>query len=115
MPFNCQFKIFRDYDKIFFFNEYAQEIFYQETQGYDSFYYKFEIKIIDEDESIKMCLLYVVGYESKDFDYETEILVPDNIRQKMNFDNDFNNIRFLYPPSNPEKDLAIVINNIDLI
>ena len=58
-------------------------------------------------------MLYVVGYESKDFDYETEILVPDNIRQKMNFDNDFNNIRFLYPHSNPEKDLAIVINNID--
>ena len=60
-----------------------------------------------------MCMIYVAGYESNDYDYETEILVPDSLKQKINFSNDFKRVRFLYPHVNLEKDLIIIINNID--
>ena len=58
-------------------------------------------------------MIYVSGYESKDTEYQTEILVGDNINQKIILNKDFNTIRFLYPHTDSEQDLAIYINIID--
>ena len=91
ISFNCQFKVSRDDNEIVFFNDYAQEILYKETKGYNSEYYEYKIEISEKELSIndnKMCMIYVTGYESNDYDYETEILVPDSLKQKINFSND---------------------------
>jgi len=58
-------------------------------------------------------MLYVAGYESKDSEYETEIVVGENVNQQVIFNDDFKTVRFLYPQADPSKDLAIYANIID--
>ena len=58
-------------------------------------------------------MLYVSGYESIDNDFQTEIVVAENINQQIIFNNNLKSVRFLYPQADPEKDLVIYINIID--
>ena len=113
---NCDFNVTRDGVEIAFFDGYAQEILLSNSRGYSSEKYEYKIKIERADlanYNHKMCMLYVSGYESKDEEYQTEIVIGQNVNQQIIFNDDFNNIRFLYPQANPEKDLAIYFNVID--
>ncbi|MBQ6284750.1 MAG: hypothetical protein IJK67_00360 [Bacilli bacterium] len=120
---NCEFQVTRkekedsDEEKeISFFDGYAQEIITKDTVGYTSKSYNYTIRITEPDLSNynhKMCMLYVAGYEAPDTQSKTEIVVAENVNQQVIFNNDFKSIRFLYPHSDPEKDLAIYVNIID--
>ena len=113
---NCDFSVFRGEEEISFFDGYAQEILLSNTKGYKSENYEYKIKIEEADLSNynhKMCMLYVAGYESRDEDTKTEIIVGENVNQQVIFNNNFKNVRFLYPQADSEKDLAIYVNVID--
>ena len=113
---NCDFTVSRGGKDISFFDGYAQEILLSNTPGYRSEKYEYKIKIEKADlanYNHKMCMLYVSGYESMDEEYETEVVIGQNVNQQIIFSDDFSHIRFLYPQANPEKDLAIYFNVID--
>ena len=119
---NCEFEVTRKESEnsekaISFFDGYAQEIIYSDSTGYKSQNYEYTIKISETDLSNynhKMCMLYVAGYESPDYERKTEIVVGENINQQIIFDDTkFKTVRFLYPHADPTKDLAIYINIID--
>ena len=113
---NCEFKITRENQEIPFYDGYAQDILYSNSIGYKSEYYNYTIKISEEDKGDydnKMCMIYVTGYESQDNLYLSEIIIPENIKQKFTFNDKLKIIRFLYPYSSPENDLAIYINTIN--
>ena len=113
---NCEFQVTRGENEISFFDGYAQEILTKDTIGYKEVSYPYKIKILEQDLSNynhKMCMLYVAGYESKDKEYETEIVIAENINQQVIFEENFKSVRFLYPQADPEKDLALYINVID--
>ena len=113
---NCEFKVTRGENEISFYDGYAQEILKSDTKGYASEQYDYKIEIVQADLSNynhKMCMLYVAGYESKDSEYETEIVVGENVNQQVIFNDDFKTVRFLYPQADPSKDLAIYANIID--
>ena len=42
-------------------------------------------------------------------EYETEIVLAENINHKVTFNNNFKSVRFLYPHPDPRRDLAINI------
>ena len=110
---NCEFQITRDKYEISLIDGYAQEILLGETEEYKEGKYEYKITIKEVDISNyynKMCMLYVSGYETKDDEDKTEIVISENIKQKIIFDYDFKSIRYLYPHADPEKDLAIYIN-----
>jgi hypothetical protein len=112
---NCKFEVKNDYNEIYFFDGYGQEIKESSSQKYASNYYEYSIKIIETDLSNynkKMCMLYVSGYEAEK-DNSREIIIGDNIGQKIIFERNFKKIRFLYPHANPQKDLALSIKVID--
>ena len=113
---NCEFNVTRGEKEITFFDGYAQEILTKDIQGYKSERYKYNITIKEADVSNynhKMCMLYVAGYESKDKESTSEILVAENVNQQVIFNQDFKNIRFLYPLADAGKDLAVYVNIID--
>ena len=113
---NCDFQVNRGGEEMFFSDGYAQEILLSNSKGYKSDKYEYQIQITEPDLSNynhKMCMLFVAGYESRDQDYQTEIVVGENINQQVIFNKDFKNVRFLYPQADPGKDLAIYINVID--
>ena len=120
---NCEFQVTRkekenyeDVKEIIFFDGYAQEIITKDTVGYNSKSYNYTIKITEPDLSNyinKMCMLYVAGYESEDNETKTEIAISENTNRKVIFNNDFKNIRFLYPHADPEKDLSVYANIIN--
>ena len=113
---NCEFKVTRDENEISFYDGYAQEILKTDTKGYATGSYSYKIEVVQSDLSNynhKMCMLYVAGYESKDSEYETEIVVGENVNQQVIFEEDFKTVRFLYPQANPDRDLAIYVNIID--
>ena len=109
---NCDLQITRGEKEITFFNGYAQEIITKDDSGYNSEEYEYKIKIKEQDLSNyihKFCMLYVSGYESKDSEYQTEIVVGENVNQKIIFNKDFQTIRFLYPHADPDKDLVFML------
>ena len=113
---NCEFQVTRGEKEISFSDGYAQEILQEDTSGYNSKTYDYNIKVLEADLSNynhKMCMLYVAGYESRDINYETEIIVGENVNQQVIFNSKFKHIRFLYPQADIEKDLAIYVNVID--
>ena len=113
---NCDFSVYRGENEISFSDGYAQEILLSNTKGYQSDKYEYKISIEEADLSNynhKMCMLYVAGYETKDDEYKTDIVVGENINQQIIFNKDFKNVRFLYPQADSTKDLAIYINVID--
>ena len=114
---NCKFEVTKkDSTTINFYDNYAQEILYKDTEGYNSEYYQYMITILEtidlSNYNHKMCMLYVTGYESPDTESITEILVGENIRQKVIVNKNFKSIRFLYPHQEPSKNLTIYINMI---
>ena len=112
---NCGLSVTRTGEEIKFFDGYAQEVLTKGSNGYDSEYYRYSIKIVDQDLSNynhKMCMLYVSGIESKD-EYEREIIIGENLNQQIIFEEGFERVRFLYPQADSEKDLALYINVID--
>ena len=58
-------------------------------------------------------MLYVSGYETQDDKMLNEIVIGENVNQQVIFDENFKSVRFLYPESDPTKDLALYINVID--
>ena len=112
----CDLQVSRNNQKISFFEGYAQEILLSNTEGYNSEMYEYTIKITEKDKSNydgNMCMVYVMGYESSDSKYQTEIVVSDNVNRKVIFNNEFKSIRFLYPLVDTEKDLSIFVNILD--
>ena len=113
---NCDFRVTRDEKEISFFDGYAQEILLSSSSKYKSEKYKYKVNITEADLSNynhKMCMLYVAGYESVDDSSISEIVIGENINQQIIFDDNFNNVRFLYPHADPDKDLALYVNVID--
>ena len=112
---NCEFEVTRKEKPIDFFDGYAQEIIDNTDNDYSSESYEYKIKIVETDLSNynhKMCMLYVAGYEDES-KFKREIIVGENINQQIIFNDKFKKIRFLYPQSDPTKDLAINVNVID--
>ena len=115
---NCDFQVTRKNinDEINFYKGYGQELILPETTEYNSENYEYKIKITKVDSSNyinKMCMLYVSGYESPDQEYETEIVLAENLNHKVTFNNNFKSVRFLYPHPDPRRDLAINIQIIN--
>ena len=112
---NCELEVKSDYNEIYLFDGYGQEILDSHNQNYASNYYEYSIKILENDLSNynkKMCMLYVSGFEAEK-DNSREIVIGDNINQQIIFEGNFKKIRFLYPHANPDKDLALYIKVID--
>ena len=112
---NCEFEVKREDSSINFFNGYGQEILNTDTNGYNSTYYIYRIKIIVPDTSNynhKMCMLYISGYEAET-KFEREIVIAENTNQHIIFKDNFKKIRYLYPHSDSSKDLVIHVNVID--
>ena len=115
---NCEFQVFRDQTEIPFFDGYAQETFDKNSVGYKSESYEYKITVIEPDLSNynhKMCMLYVSGYESSYQDklYSSEIVIAENVNQQIIFNDNFKQVRFLYPQADSTKDLALHVNVID--
>ena len=112
---NCEFEVKRQGYIINFFNGYAQEIIQPNEVGYNSYNYKYSIKITNSylsNDNNKMCMLYISGYEAEN-DNSREIIIPENINQQIIFEKNLKKIRFLFPSTNPFKDLLIYFNVID--
>ena len=112
---NCELEVKSDYNEINFFDGYDQEIRESTNQNYASNYYEYSIKIKEPDLSNynkKMCMLYVSGYEAEK-DNSREIVIGDNINQKIIFEKSFKKIRFLYPHVNTKNDLVLSIKVLD--
>ena len=119
---NCEFKVITNKTKtgeteIEFADGYAQDtIDYNEGDIYKSEYYNYRISIEKVDYSNyenKMCMLYVAGYQNVDLYFTTRILTSNNVNQQIIFNDNFNNIRFLYPLADINNDLIIYANIID--
>lgn len=96
-------------------NDNAQEIIYKVNQEYNSDSYQYNIKIVEEDLSYynyKMCMLYISGYEAEAIS-DREIVISENMKHQIIFNNDFKKVRFLYPHPDVNKDLVSHINLID--
>ena len=114
---NCQFKVTREQQEIYFYGGYAQEVLTSNSNKYKSDYYDYVIEIIEPDLSDynnKMCMLYVAGMETNTSTVESQIVISDNINQQVIFEKDFNTVRFLYPNPDLTKDLALMVNVIDI-
>jgi hypothetical protein len=113
---NCKFKVIRDEKEITFFDDYAQDIITSEDKGYDKDYYEYAIKITEPDltnDNHKMCMIYVSGYETEDDKTKTEIMVGENVKQQVIFNDNLKSIRYLYPLADPKYELTININLIN--
>ena len=115
---NCELEIRNiNEDEIYFFEGYAQEVISKRESHYSLEKYEYKIKIKEADLSNynhKMCMLYVNGYETPDSEFQTEIVIGENINQNILFENEFKSIRFLYPLADPLYDLAFYINIIEI-
>ena len=112
---NCEFEVKRETNVVNFYDGYAQEIITSSTPGYSSDSYEYNIKITESDLSNynhKMCMLYVIGFESET-DNSRDIVIGENINQQIIFDKDLKKLRFIYPHSDISKDLAVYVNIID--
>ena len=112
---NCEYEVKRGDNTVNFYDGYAQEIITSSIPGYNSDSYEYNIKITESDLSNynhKMCMLYVIGFESET-DNSRDIVIGENINQQIIFQNDLKKIRFIYPHSDITKDLAVHVNVID--
>ena len=113
---NCDFEVKRGNDEIKFFDGYAQEILTSSTSGYKSDHYDYSIKITNTDLSNynhKMCMIYVAGFESETNDETRGIIIGENVNQQIIFEKGLKKVNFVYPHSDPNKDLAVKFNVID--
>jgi len=113
---NCDFEVKRGNDEIKFFDGYAQEVLTSSSTGYNSDHYDYSIKITNTDLSNynhKMCMLYVAGFESETNDETRGIIIGENVNQQIIFEKGLKKVNFVYPHSDPNKDLAVKFNVID--
>ena len=113
---NCDFEVKRGNDEIKFFDGYAQEVLTSSTSGYKSDHYDYSIKITNTDLSNynhKMCMIYVAGFESETNDETRGIIIGENVNQQIIFEKGLKKVNFVYPHSDPNKDLAVKFNVID--
>ena len=112
---NCEFEVKRGNTAVNFYDGYAQEIISSSDSGYSSDSYQYSIKISESDLSNynhKMCMLYVIGFESET-DNSRDIIIGENINQQIIFEKNLKKLRFIYPHSDISKDLAVHVNVID--
>jgi len=112
---NCEFDVKRGETGVNFYDGYAQEIITSSSDGYNSDSYQYNITITEADLSNynhKMCMLYVIGFESET-DNSRDIIIAENINQQIIFEKDLKKVRFIYPHSDISKDLAVYVNVID--
>jgi hypothetical protein len=119
---NCDFKVTTNKaqggeTEIPFADGYAQDTLnYDEGQIYSSSYYDYKVSIEKIEESNynkKMCMLYVIGYQTMDLFYSTRIWIGNNINQQIIFNDFFTYIKFLYPVPDLSTDLVVYANIID--
>ena len=118
---NCDFKVTKKVEggetEVPFADGYAQDtIGYDDGQIYNSLYYDYKVSIEKIEESNydkKMCMLYVIGYQTIDLSYSTRIWIGNNINQQIIFDDFFTYVKFLYPVANLSADLVVYANIID--
>ena len=112
---NCEFDVKRGETGVNFYDGYAQEIITSSSEVYSSDSYNYNITITGADLSNynhKMCMLYVIGFESE-VDNSRDIIIGENINQQIIFEKGFKKVRFVYPHSDIKKNLAVYINVID--
>ena len=119
---NCDFKVTTNKIQggeieIPFVDGYAQDILnYNEGQIYSSPYYDYKVSIEKIEESNynkKMCMLYVIGYQTMDYFYSTRIWIGNNVNQKIIFNDFLTYIKFVYPLPDLSTDLVVYANIID--
>ena len=118
---NCDFKVTKKAEggetEVPFADGYAQDtIGYDDGQIYNSLYYDYKVSIEKIEESNydkKMCMLYVIGYQTIDLSYSTRIWIGNNINQQIIFDDFFTYVKFLYPVPDLSVDLVVYANIID--
>ena len=119
---NCDFKVTTNKaqgreTEIPFADGYAQDTLnYDDGQIYSSSYYDYKVSIEKIEESNynkKMCMLYVIGYQTMDLFYSTRIWIGNNINQQIIFNDFFTYIKFLYPVPDLNTDLVVYANIID--
>ena len=119
---NCDFKVTTKKaqggeTEIPFADGYAQDTLgFDEGKIYSSEYYDYDVSIEKIEESNynnKMCMLYVIGYQTIDLFYSTRIWIGNNINQQIIFNDFFTFIKFLYPVPDLSIDLVIYANIID--
>jgi len=118
---NCDFKVTKKVEggetEVPFADGYAQDtIGYDDGKIYNSLYYDYKVSIEKIEESNydkKMCMLYVIGYQTIDLSYSTRIWIGNNINQQIIFDDFFTYVKFLYPVPDLSVDLVVYANIID--
>ena len=112
---NCDFEVKRGNNIVTFYDGYAQEVITSSSTEYNSDSYQYSIKITEADLSNynhKMCMLYVIGFESES-DNSRDIIIGENINQQIIFEKNLKKVKFTYPHTDISKDLAVYINVID--
>ena len=121
---NCQFKISRNTGKeLEVIDSFAQEIVSPEESYYLSEQYIYELTILSIDSSKyegDFCFFYANGLElDKITESDTKgigrhIVISENVPQRVVFENNIKNIKFLFPHSSPDKNININFNLINL-
>ena len=119
---NCKIDVYKfgseGKQQLPFFGNYGQD--YHSINKENPFNYKSEYSIqINKKElapynNINICMIYVSGLEiyPNYSGIRKEILVSEGIPQRIIFQNDLTKVRYLYPHSNPEKNITVSINMI---
>ena len=119
---NCDFKVTTTKNQIGeteipFADGYAQDILgTEEGDIYKKEYYDYKVsieKVEQSDYSDKMCMLYVIGYQTMDLFYSSRIFIGNNVNQQIIFTDFFRSVKFLYPVPDTSIDMVIYVNIID--
>ena len=119
---NCKFKLIRlvnNTQKEITTNEnYGQEII-EEKKDLRYVVHSYQINITEKDISDydgNMCFLYVSGLELTNPNslVQKELLISEGIPQKIIFEKGLDKIRYLYLHSDPEKNISIIFNVINI-
>ena len=122
---NCKFEIFRRQEfgepvKIQSFGNYGEDIIEHEENVSPEKAYTYDIKLMDDiktnfNTDYDMCMLYVSSVElmnERNYHSQKEILVNEGIPQRIQFMK-LKNIKFIYPHTDREKDVAINLKVIN--
>ena len=117
---NCKIRITKGLDKEFpedlpSHGNFAQDFYnfkpYVNVTNYNSY----SIEVSDDEKFLisdkDICMVYVSGLEMYDSasDIRKEILVSEGVPQKVLFEDGIKNVRYIYPHTNPNKNLTVSI------
>ena len=107
------------YNPIESFGNYFQDIIEKDDPIYNTDPYEYNLTIISTDLSDynnKLCMVYASSLELNTIEEldEKQILLSDNEPKQIVFKDDYDTIQYLYPHSDPDKDVIIKFNLLDI-